>query len=495
MTQYKVMFVDDEYMILEGLKMIVDWSTLGFEVVQTAKSATEALAYLEHHEIDLLITDINMPEMSGIDLVKQAQQKTKDFFTIILSGYQEFDFVKKGMQLGVKNYLVKPVDKEELKRSVLEIHSELEKRQQEKDQKEFYRETGLILWLNDELNDGEFQGLLKQFSSGIHPPYTPLLFCGKKELLEVITDHFLSKGQQMTVYGRFNEDQLILIYSGARQQLLLQIRTLEQQFSGSQLQIIVGETIEEWETLYKSYEKIKQIQSLQAFYPDLLPHERIIKVDTVNKEGELPFLSFNKALMIGDIKTICQELDKIFDQLLAAQSDPEQVKYISFLLFTDIYRQTSALSSEDYEAVIAEIRKGNTIVELRCLFDSILEKTKEQTNQKRYSETVQHAIDIINNEYTDEISLKSVAEALHLSVVYLGQLFKKETDLSFNQYLNLARIKKSQHLLLHTQQTINEVSEAIGYNNTNYFSKMFKKLNGITPKEFRDTYREGYDSL
>lgn len=493
--RYKVMFVDDEYMILEGLKMIVDWSALGFEVVKTAKSATEALTYLENHEIDLLITDINMPEMSGIELVKLAQLKKQDFFTIILSGYQEFDFVKKGMQLGVKNYLVKPVNKEELKKSVLEIHAELEKRQQQKEQKEFYRETGLILWLNDELNDGEFQGLLKQFSSGTLPPYTPVVFNGEKRTLEAIAECFLNKGQQMAVYGRFNEKQLILIYSGDRQPLLLLIRALEQRFSGEQWQLIVGETIEEWENLYKSYEKIKQVQSLQAFYPDLLPHERIIKVDTVNKEGELPFLSFNKALMIGDIKTIRQELDKIFDQLLAAQADPEQVKYISFLLFTDIYRQSPALSAEDYEAVIAEIRKGNTIVELRRLFDSILEKTREQNNQKRYSETVQHAIDIINNEYTDEISLKSAAESLHLSVVYLGQIFKKETEMSFNQYLNLVRIKKAQHLLLHTQQTINEISEAIGYNNTNYFSKMFKKLNGITPKEFRDTYREGYDSL
>ncbi|MBL1227167.1 response regulator transcription factor [Enterococcus sp. BWR-S5] len=488
------MFVDDEYMILEGLKMIVDWSALGFEVVETVKSATEALQYLESHAIDLLITDINMPEMSGIELVKQAQVKNRDFFTIILSGYQEFEFVKKGMQLGVKNYLVKPVNKEELKRSVLEIHAELEKRQQQ-EQKELYRETGLILWLNNELNDGEFQGLLKQFSSGTQPPYTPLLFSSEKAIVETAAEYFWNRGQQMAVYGRLNEDQLILIYSGSRQQLLLLIRELEQHFSGEHWQIIVGETIEEWETLYKSYEKIKQIQSLQAFYPDLLPHERVLKVDTVNKEEELPFLSFNKALMIGDIKTICQELDRIFDQLLAAQADPEQVKYVSFLLFTDIYRQSPALSVDDYETMIAEIRKGNTIVELRCLFDEILEKTKGQTDQKRYSETVQHAIDIITNDYTEEISLKSAAESLHLSVVYLGQIFKKETELSFNQYLNHVRIKKAQHLLLHTQQTINEISEAIGYNNTNYFSKMFKKLNGITPKEFRDTYREGYDSL
>ncbi|WP_236671758.1 response regulator transcription factor [Enterococcus sp. BWB1-3] len=493
--KYKLMFVDDEYMILEGLKMILNWSELGFEVVKTAKSSDEALNYLKDHEIDLLITDINMPDMSGIELVKQTQLKTKDFFTIILSGYEEFDFVKKGMQLGVKNYLVKPVNKEELKKSVLEIRSELENRQLQKEQKELYRETGLILWLNDELNEGEFQGLLRQFPSTVEPPYTILLFNGPADVLKAVADYFMDIGQPMTIYGRFNEDQLIVIYNGSRQKLLLSVRMIEQQFTGANWQMIISETIEAWENLYKSFEKIKQIQSLQAFYPDLLPHKKVLKADTLNKEAELPFLSFNEALTIGDRKTIHQELDKIFEQLLSAQADPEQVKYISFLLFTDIYRQSPALSSDDYEQVIAEIRTGNTIMDLRQLFDTILIKTRDQKSRKRYSETVQHAIEIINELYTKELSLKSAAETLHLSVVYLGQLFKKETELSFNQYLNLVRIKRAQHLLLHTQQTINEISESIGYNNTNYFSKLFKKLNGLTPKEFRDKYREEYDSL
>jgi two-component system response regulator YesN len=77
----------------------------------------------------------------------------------------------------------------------------------------------------------------------------------------------------------------------------------------------------------------------------------------------------------------------------------------------------------------------------------------------------------------------------------LGQLFKKETEMSFNQYVNLVRIKQAQQLLLHSKATISEIGDRIGYNNTNYFSKMFKKLNGLTPKEFRDTYEQHYESL
>ena len=102
---------------------------------------------------------------------------------------------------------------------------------------------------------------------------------------------------------------------------------------------------------------------------------------------------------------------------------------------------------------------------------------------------------MIEEHYTQELTVKSAAEALHVSVVYLGQVFKKETELSFNQYVNFIRIKKAQQLLLHTRQTINEIADVIGYNNTNYFSKMFKKLNGLTPKEFREKYEQSYESL
>ena len=151
MSLYKAMFVDDEYMILEGLKMIIPWQELGFEVVHTAKSASEALEYLETQAIDLLITDIRMPEMNGIDMIAKAQAKGNTFFSIILSGYQEFAFVKQGMQLGVRNYLVKPVNKVELYESVQAIAEELAHQQRIDEQNDLYRESSLLLWLNDEL--------------------------------------------------------------------------------------------------------------------------------------------------------------------------------------------------------------------------------------------------------------------------------------------------------------------------------------------------------
>ena len=111
---YKVMLVDDEYMILEGLKQIIPWEELGFEIVKTAKRGQAALEYLQENSIDLLITDVTMPKMSGIDLVREVRQFQPNLAVLILSGYQEFDYVRQGMELGVKGYLLKTINKEEL---------------------------------------------------------------------------------------------------------------------------------------------------------------------------------------------------------------------------------------------------------------------------------------------------------------------------------------------------------------------------------------------
>ncbi|NLM65914.1 MAG: response regulator, partial [Enterococcus sp.] len=169
---YKLLLVDDEYMILEGLKYLLPWQALGFEIVQTCRSAKEALVYLEAHPIDLLITDITMPEMSGIEMVSQAQSQGNFFATIILSGYQEFTYVKQGMQLGVKNYLVKPVDKEELLTTVNKVKLELDNQVTLALQQQAYVENHLIRWLNDDLNEREFQEMLTSYGVLDQGPYT-----------------------------------------------------------------------------------------------------------------------------------------------------------------------------------------------------------------------------------------------------------------------------------------------------------------------------------
>ena len=108
---YRMLLVDDEYMILAGLQKLIPWQELGIEIVGTAKNGQEALDFVRNNVVDIVISDVTMPLLSGIEFIRQAQSEDIYFHFLILSGYQEFDYVKEGLRMGADNYLIKPVDK------------------------------------------------------------------------------------------------------------------------------------------------------------------------------------------------------------------------------------------------------------------------------------------------------------------------------------------------------------------------------------------------
>lgn len=485
---YNVLLVDDEYMILEGLKHLLPWEELGFKIVGSARSGQQALDFLAKQKVDLMITDITMPEMSGIDLIEEAQKRGHHFKALILSGYQEFNYVKQGIRLGIKNYLVKPVDKEELKKSVLDVKELLKTEAQQKIQGDRYVRSALISWLNDELNETEFQDLFKQLQLEVTGPFTAVKIGTVEEEGEIL--NFLK--QQVLYLENFlgKETDYLLVYLGPRKKLFQELYLLKKNLQGKS-EILVGETVATWENLYESYEKVQQLERLSRFYPDLFP-EKILTEIAEKEENSLSFLSFNKALMIGDAETILKEVRDIFQDLTLQKAPPEYVRYVSFLLYSDLARQFPQVFGEDFSDTLEEIRHSANASQLETLLTEALRKIKTQPVAPLYSEMVQKALAKLEETYAKDWTLKSMGDVLHLNPVYFGQLFKKETGKSFSQYLNQLRIKKAQKLLLYSDKNINEIAEETGYNNTNYFSKMFKKLNGITPKEFRETYEHAY---
>ncbi|WP_438717655.1 response regulator [Enterococcus sp. AZ109] len=491
---YKAMLVDDEYMILEGLKQIIPWQELGFEIVATARTGREALNYLSKYPIDLVVSDITMPEMTGIEMVEQAQARGYEFAAIFLSGYQEFEYVKEGIRLGVKDYLVKPVDQEELTEIVKKIYQELTDQRYLKDQEQLYSENSISRWLNDELNEHDFFELMNRQKMTPQGPFTAIRILSDASQLVTIIKQLKIKGQRLVITGGPLQDQQItLIFQGDAEQLKRFLAELKRQSSGK-LIFYTGETILDWENVYESYEKVLQIEELNTFYPDLLPNQKLELVENLN-EQEFSFLVFNKSLMIGDAKTIQQELDKIFEEVHLQHLQPENARYIAFLLFTDISRQYPTATKVIYEETIQKIRQSTTVYQLKQVLEEVLQLVSVQPVEKQISEATQQVIEIVRKDYSQDLNLKLVADELHLNAVYLGQLFKKEMHSSFAQYLNQVRIKKAQQLLLYSNQNINEIADETGYNNTNYFSKMFKKLNGITPKEFREQYLMDYSNV
>src|SRR5699024_1739725 len=173
MKLFKVLLVDDEPLITRGLEALVNWEDYGFEVTYISENGLDALQYIQEHEIDLLVTDIVMPKMTGLELIEEAKKVNPELKCIILSGYEEFDYVKRGIKLGIENYLVKPVDELELEQTV---HSTSEKllaanQKNHEEHEDVLKENTLWRLLNGEISKSEWEQRLSFYNIDRTQPY------------------------------------------------------------------------------------------------------------------------------------------------------------------------------------------------------------------------------------------------------------------------------------------------------------------------------------
>lgn len=187
---YKVLLVDDEYMIIKGLEKLIDWEALGLELAGTASNSKEAYEFSKNNHIDIVVTDVNMPFMDGIEFVKKTQSENLNFYVILLSGYQEFEYVKEGIQLGVENFLLKPIDKNMLNQT---LENTVQKLEQEKVRLESYKllfSNTLQSWVYDEIELTDLRRILKMTDHQLNPEdvYSVLIFKDETEGLKAFFD-------------------------------------------------------------------------------------------------------------------------------------------------------------------------------------------------------------------------------------------------------------------------------------------------------------------
>ncbi|WP_165006179.1 MULTISPECIES: response regulator transcription factor [unclassified Enterococcus] len=475
---YQVLLVDDEYMILNGLKKIIDWNHLGFQVVSTAENAMEGLAILENQKIDLVVTDVTMPEMNGLEFIEAAQKEHHTFEFMILSGYQEFDYLKGGMQLGAINYLMKPVNKSELIESLEKVKQRLDRQNEQKNQQEIYQEVLFNQWLNEELDEASEEEILEKIGSS----QKRVLLVQLPRMDETKVNRWLKENQEPFYYQRNYGETVLFTMLLSERNISTLCDFIKKTYGQEKWLISIGRETKESDKIPEAFQQAKDHLKLHQFYGR--EDQKIFYADhAAVKEQTIDFSAFTRVLQGGQLETAQQMITSFFEQFQTAVMTPEDIRHFSFLLFMDIQRELISLEDEEYLEGVQTINQAETVQELHQFLLSLL---KNRQKQKRYSENVEKVLCILHEHYQEPLTLKEVSENLHLNVMYLGQLFKKETKKSFSAYLNHQRMEQAKWLLLHSNQNINEISSKIGYNNTTYFSKLFKKIVGKSPKEFRE---------
>ncbi|URN95389.1 MAG: response regulator [Candidatus Pristimantibacillus lignocellulolyticus] len=513
------MIVDDEILSVKMMESIVDWSSLGIDIVSTAQNGLEALDLYYKHKHDVIISDIKMPKLNGLEFVKKIKEININTEFILISAYADFDYVKKAIELGCSNYILKPVDEFELVRTVKIITTKIKDKQTtEKYLVKNWKQRelqGLYRFMNTGSNQlqavksaanlnlnfssyGLFRFVLKESSMNNYIENSLQLDAQMDYIMEQILTALNQYGKGILFDYEDNGWTAILTESDSQQFLKCSqhlISFLETQFK---IDIYVcfsqqGSTMNE---LPHMYERLCNLSRYSFYVGD----EQILGYgynceETSFKQLELlPYThNITEALRNKDIPLAVQILDEVL--LLSCKADPQSL-HLFFEFFynvtcairdqlitnnkiTDENRHILNLSYKDI-AQISKIDEINQFMRHLLLFVS---DSKSATLE--YSTLVYKGVQYLHEKYDQNFSLHDICNELAVSKNYFCYLFKRETGQNLWAYLTDIRLNKSKELLCTSELKSYEIAYKVGYDNPSYFSKLFKKYTGQTPSDYR----------
>lgn len=511
--------VDDEKNIRESIKTYIPWGDFGVTQVITAKSGLEALEKMELNPPDVILSDIRMPKMNGIEFATKAKALYPDSVILFLSGYADKEYLKSAIQLEAFQYIEKPIDIHSLQSILADAVSKKKTIQKHNkhlnDLEQSHTENLHIIRQNliNSLISSNTQELSKKAIDSINlftkiPSHTFLMayikFNWPRDLSDAILYDAKNKILQLTLSEEwisstltgFNieNDFVILIdgnYSGLQTTSLL--ASLTNQFSFPYTYSIgLSKSRNTLQGSRVSYLEAKNASAYQFYYGPKQHIEFSNFYNTVYNLSPTLITEFNEALKNPDINDITNVLQKINTDILANKPEISNVKGIYTALFTFLDNEARKTNNSNYDFI--KIKQIIKIIDEAYLFNDIHvllvqhinsyydAQVQIGSNNNRIKEIVQYIKKGISNS---QLSVNTISDAFSLSQAYLCSYFKKETNLTINQYITTLRIEQSKYLLTNTNDKIYDIALKVGFSDTNYFSALFKKQVGITPLEFR----------
>ncbi|WP_055069420.1 response regulator transcription factor [Clostridium massiliamazoniense] len=500
----KVMLVDDEIFITEGLRNIIDWEALGLEVVQSTENGEEALRKFNESPVDIIVTDINMPNKTGLELVKELKDTGHNVKFIILSGYDEFSYAKKAIEYGVENYILKPIDEEELEEALKKLVDNMNK---EKTiiNKGLDKTGKLLAFLNGKYDLKEIIGIKNDMYVDFYKEnYTVsnIFINSKKDKnLYINIDNLVEnifEGQYEVLYqfdGQiiiinswskdFTDNDILNSYNKLREKLL---DNLDYDFF-----ISIGSRVNIIDDLKESYFTAKELKKYM-----LTEGTNIVFNKTMVSNMEYKELNFNQE--IDEINKFIIEKDKeklkahiefIFDNKNLTPKNIYDLSIKIILLvdkILDEFKVGKKYTRESLSETIIELCNESTRESVKAFIISEMDELMAvmYSNTVKYSPVVQQIVNIVNKRYYEDLSLKTLANQYNINSSYLGQIFNKEVGCSFSDYLNKTKNLKAKELILETNMKINDIAKEVGYMDSSYFYRKFKKFFGVSPSTLRD---------
>lgn len=543
----KIFLAEDEVIVRETIKRMIPWENLGFELVGEAADGEMALPLLIRQQPDLLITDIKMPFMDGLTLARLAKKEVPGLKVVILSGYDDFNYAKQAINIGVEDYLLKPITKNALIERLTEIRSRYE---DEKTQREYYEKFHREMQAYEKNSSRDFFEALVSGSLDmmevykraeklgldiVAESYNVLIFtmnCNEDfsgqregyssweaESLEMLEKFFT--GHPFAMLFRSNVFSYGVLIKGEKNSIrentricVEEIRKIfDRKEDNKEWFVAVGESVERLSQIQKSYHSASRAFSQRylydgkvLYYDEMLAME---KKDVTNDDSEylqkVDVNALNPTILQKFLSNGLLEETENFvqDYFYAIGQEPmESVVFRSYVILNvrfsvlsflkELGCDTKTLEPEDTEEILAESGRNteSTIAYAEKLVSQAIQLRDRNSGNKNRS-ILKTAVDFIDQHYMEEdMSLNKAANVANVSANHFSALFSQNMGQTFIEYLTSLRMDKAKEYLRCTGMRSSEIAGEVGYKDAHYFSYLFKKTQGMTPSDYRKAREE-----
>lgn len=499
----RVMLVEDEDFILQGLENIIDWEELDLQIVHKAHNGVEALELLQKEKVDIIVTDVSMPLMDGLQLLEKVRKTDPVMRFVILSGYNEFEYARAAIRMDVEDYILKPINEEELVKALQNCMLRLKEIE---DQKTSYIDERVeFLQFLDGTMTGQAREAYLQKNDFLQSFGSMRAAIMKVDLTTLsgskITDviHYIEEkrgDRALFVWHLRGNNILILTENGADgDEGTDWFSNLQNEMEielGIMTFLTVSGVFTQLTALPEAYRTVVKMQKYLLIdgYGSCVDEAHIM--NRTNGDITIDREKFSRLIVSKDSKEAGRYVEDLFINNMQDEASVDVLYQIAVkiaILLQEIRAEYNlAGEGNRLSDVIDSIYQAEDLVSIKSLFLSEITDIISwlNTENTQYTPVVRQIMAEVKKNYRDDMNLKTLAYKYHMNTSYLGQIFQKEVGCPFSQYLNNVRNGVAKNLILTTNMRINDIAREVGYSDTSYFYRKFKSSYGISPASMRE---------
>ena len=528
MEQYKVILVDDEVEVIDIMKQKIRWNDLGFDVVGSATNGVKALELVEKLQPDVVLTDIKMPYMDGLELARKLNQDYPNIYIMLCTGFDEFEYAKEAVHLEIEEYILKPVNSVELinifTKLKIKLDQEISERRSMEKLEHYYTESLPLLQANfcstlieGRIHEDELQKYLSDYQISLPGP----LYCclvihmSSSQIPENMNSLFLAASVQKQAEDRLGKRWKAKCFPYLGNSVLFAQINNENEIAeltddcdrfckyvnrmmGTVVTVGIGQVCSQILDLAQSYNAAREAVSYRAVYGA----SRAINIKEIapKESGEpcftndMELLNLFKKIRLNSEEEIVEAVDQYIESISFPLKSLQQHHVVIMELVTALFRfsvnndiaaegvggDIGILYGKLLELEPDALRKWLTDISL-CFSENLV-TARSRSTQSFVSKAKEH----VRSQYADvQLSLAQICERLGVSNSYFSTVFKKETGKSFVSYVTDYRMEQAARLLIETNEKSYVIAQKVGYTDPNYFSYVFKRKFGVSPSKYR----------